>query len=234
MEIMNFSHDQNALPLHRKLFHSLPPLLMLVLVSCGGGAEDGPGEFLSNADSPDSASTGDTILPSVTINTPTDQNSLTSSSPTVTLKGTANDNEGVVQVSWANSLGGSGIASETNNWTVSAIALKDGTNELTVTAWDAAGNKGTDKLTVVYNAPGGSATLTWDASIESDLGGYRVYYGETSGSYDQAKGQGIVVNGTTYTVNDLKSGVRYYFAVTAYDFSGNESDYSREDFKDTP
>lgn len=78
----------------------------------------------------------------------------------------------------------------------------------------------------------GSAVLEWDPNIEPDLAGYRVYYGTTPGSYLQAKGHGIVVAGTSYTLTGLQSGTRYYFSVTAFDGAGNESDYSREVFKD--
>jgi hypothetical protein len=58
----------------------------------------------------------------------------------------------------------------------------------------------------------------------TDLGGYKVYYGTSSGNYTVLKNVGNV---TTYKVGNLSSGL-YYFAVTAYDTSGNESDYSNE------
>ena len=53
--------------------------------------------------------------------------------------------------------------------------------------------------------------------------------------YSQAYGQGISAgNATTYTVLGLSSGTRYYFVVTAYDTSNNESGYSNESYKDIP
>src|SRR4029077_15104378 len=67
--------------------------------------------------------------------------------------GTAADNVGVTQVTWANSRGGSGIATGTTSWSASGIALQAGTNVVTVTARDAAGNTGTAILTVTYNSP---------------------------------------------------------------------------------
>jgi len=70
----------------------------------------------------------------------------TSSSPT-TLAGTASDNVGVTGVTWSNSRGGSGTAAGTTSWTAGDIALQLGSNVLTVTARDAAGNIGTATLT---------------------------------------------------------------------------------------
>ncbi|KKM75247.1 hypothetical protein LCGC14_1392230, partial [marine sediment metagenome] len=68
-----------------------------------------------------------------------------------------------------------------------------------------------------------SVTLAWNPNTESDLAGYKVYNGVASGVY------GIVVdvkNVTQYTTSNLGSGTTYYWVVTAYDESGNESDYS--------
>jgi chitodextrinase len=95
----------------------------------------------------------DTTPPTVTITTPTTAATYSTSSSPLTLGGTAADNVGVTQVTWANSLGGSGTASGTTSWTASGIALQGGTNLLTVTARDAAGNTGTKTLTVTYTPP---------------------------------------------------------------------------------
>jgi len=67
-------------------------------------------------------------------------------------------------------------------------------------------------------------TLAWDANTETNLGGYKVYYGSASRAYGAPIDVGKV---TTYTVTGLGTGT-YYFAVTAYDTSGNESGYSNE------
>jgi hypothetical protein len=59
--------------------------------------------------------------------------------------------------------------------------------------------------------------------------GYRIYYGTTSHTYLQPKGSGIdAVVATTYIIRGLQSGTTYFFAVTDYDASGNESGYSAE------
>src|SRR6185369_52154 len=63
------------------------------------------------------------------------------------------DNVGVTQVTWANNRGGSGTATGTTSWSVSAIVLQAGDNVLTVTARDAVGNTATSTLTVTYTVP---------------------------------------------------------------------------------
>ena len=74
-----------------------------------------------------------------------------------------------------------------------------------------------------------TATLQWSASIDSRAVGYRVYYGTSSRNYSQARGSGIDVGASvSRTVGNLTVGKTYYFAVTAYDLAGNESDYSAE------
>jgi hypothetical protein len=78
-------------------------------------------------------------------------------------------------------------------------------------------------------AAGGTATLSWPASKEPDLAGYRVYYGTAPGSYFQPKGKGISVGlKPSYVVRGLQPGQTYFFAVTSFDYSGNESEYSAE------
>lgn len=74
----------------------------------------------------------------------------------------------------------------------------------------------------------GAATLQWGVSSDSRVTGYRVYYGTSSRSY-QPKGSGAnAASSTSYVVGNLTVGATYYFAVTAYDASGNESDFSAE------
>jgi hypothetical protein len=179
----------------------------------------------------------DTTKPTITIESPTTSSAYSATSASLTLGGKASDNIGVTQLTWSNNQGGSGNATlASGNWTAGNIALKaNASNVITVTARDAAGNAQTDAITVSYlAASGGNAALSWNANIESDLAGYRVYYGESPGSYNQEKGSGIAVSGTSFMVTGLASGKRYFFTVTAYDSSGNESAYAQEVLKDIP
>ena len=67
--------------------------------------------------------------------------------------------------------------------------------------------------------------LAWDANTESDLAGYKVYYGTSSKSYAGSVDAGNV---TTFTLTGLTQGQTYYIVVTAYNTSSNESGYSSE------
>jgi hypothetical protein len=68
-------------------------------------------------------------------------------------------------------------------------------------------------------------TLAWDPNAEPDLAGYNIYYGIQSGYYDFVIDAGNV---TQYTITGLEPETLYYIALTAYDTSNNESDFSNE------
>lgn len=68
-------------------------------------------------------------------------------------------------------------------------------------------------------------TLEWDPSGDTNVVGYAVYYGTNSGNYTAR----VDAGGTNaITVPGLTEGVTYYFAVTAYDAVGDETDPSNE------
>ena len=72
----------------------------------------------------------------------------------------------------------------------------------------------------------GGVNLAWDPSTSSNVGGYKVSYGLTSGNYASTIDVG---NTTTSTVSGLQEGSQYYFAVKAYDSTkSTESIYSNE------
>ncbi len=83
-----------------------------------------------------------------------------------------------------------------------------------------------------YNLYAANVTLSWippttkaDGTPLTDLAGYKIYYGLSSGNYTQHIDIGNV---TSYTVTNLSTGTAYYFATTAYDTSSNESSFSNE------
>ncbi|MCP3928429.1 MAG: DNRLRE domain-containing protein [Bacteroidetes bacterium] len=93
--------------------------------------------------------TPDTIAPVVVITIPTSELTYGIESDTINIGGTASDTVGVVQVSWVNSTGGSGIASGTDTWSVSGLSLTEGENVIRITASDAAGNDSVDTITII-------------------------------------------------------------------------------------
>ena len=74
----------------------------------------------------------------------------------------------------------------------------------------------------------GSARLTWAANGEPDLAGYKVYVGTASGTYDLSGSPFTLSPVTTYNVTNLPWNNTYFFAISAYDTSGNESPLSAE------
>ena len=95
----------------------------------------------------------DITSPTITITTPTSGSTYSTGNYQLNIGGTASDNKAVTSVSWTNSRGGSGTCSGTSSWSKSGIVLSSGQNVITVTARDAAGNTGTDTLTVTYTPP---------------------------------------------------------------------------------
>jgi hypothetical protein len=76
------------------------------------------------------------------------------------------------------------------------------------------------------NAPLQSITLAWDPSVPStNVAGYFIYYGASTGSYTNKVDVGLVTSGV---ISNLVAGTSYYFATTAYAASGLESDFSSE------
>jgi hypothetical protein len=70
-----------------------------------------------------------------------------------------------------------------------------------------------------------SVTLGWNANTETNLAGYRIYYGSSSRNYANSLAVGKV---TTYKLTGLSNGVPHYFAVTALSTANLESDFSNE------
>lgn len=79
--------------------------------------------------------------------------------------------------------------------------------------------------------PTTSVVLAWEAPVTNedgtplvDLAGYRVYYGKESAAYSSVVDVGSL---PSCSIGDLGVG-NWFFAVTAYDTSGNESGFSDE------
>jgi len=88
-----------------------------------------------------------------------------------------------------------------------------------------AGIVGIFLLTSVSLAFSGSVTVSWDANTEADLEGYKVYYGLESRNYSEVLDVG---NANSVAFSELNADRTYFFSVTAYDLTGNESPFSDE------
>jgi fibronectin type 3 domain-containing protein len=83
-------------------------------------------------------------------------------------------------------------------------------------------------VTLQLNVPAtSSATLTWNANVESDLASYRIYRSTNQGVYGAALAT-VPAGTTSYVATGLPVGQTYWFAVTAVDSTGNESPLSTE------
>ncbi len=81
---------------------------------------------------------------------------------------------------------------------------------------------------LMFGAPsvfGASLNLAWNANTETDLAGYRIYYGTSSGNYTSSRETGKV---TSSMLSDLTEGTTYYITMSAFDTSQNESQKSAE------
>lgn len=83
-------------------------------------------------------------------------------------------------------------------------------------------------LSVVSCSAASNVKFIWDASPDSDLAGYRLYQSTVSGEYDKSKVVAVIpANLTTTTLENVQDG-KYFWVATAFDTSGNESEYSNE------
>ena len=145
---------------------------------------------------------GDTTTPVVTISSPTSTSSYTATSGTMTLAGSASDNVSVTQVTWSNSRGGSGTASGTASWNVGGVTLQSGSNIITVTARDAAGNTATDTLAVIRDTTPptvSSTTPTSGATNVSSSAAIAVIFSEPMST--------VSIHSGTFTVSGVSGNV---------------------------
>jgi len=80
-------------------------------------------------------------------------------------------------------------------------------------------------------APPQSVTLFWNPSASAGVIGYYLYYGTATRNYTEQIDAGLA---TSVVVTNLQPGGTYYFAMTAYTSSGEESGYSNEIVRQWP
>lgn len=120
-------------------------------------------------------------------------------------------------------LSGTPAAGDVGTTSGIVISVTDGTNPVSLPAFSVEVTAATTPPPVT-----GSATLTWqpptertDGSTLSNLSGYRIYYGNSQGSYPNTVN---VTNPglTSYMIENLAGGT-WYFVMTAVDGGGLES-----------
>ena len=80
-------------------------------------------------------------------------------------------------------------------------------------------------ILITVAAQAATVQVSWNANTEAELAGYNVYYGTESGTY----GEPVSTTETSQLLTlTPEVGTTYYFAVTAYDTSSNESAFSEE------
>ncbi len=84
---------------------------------------------------------------------------------------------------------------------------------------------------LITNSYAASITLKWNRNQEPDIAGYQIFWGTKSRQYSNR----ITISDTArtpvsrnYTINGLKEGVTYYFALKAVDLAGQLSPFSQE------
>lgn len=187
-------------------------ILIPLLAGCGGGSDNG-------------GTIGSTTATLSLACVPTD----VAYNESVTLNWSSSDAETcTASGSW------SGDKATTGSETIDSLT-DDCT--FTITCTDDSGGSVSDSVNVtvaVNNA--GTASLSWtpptkntDGSDLTDLAGYYIHIGSSSGDYNEI----ITVNQNdiaSFLVEDLAEGT-WYFALSAFDTSGNESEKSNEGSK---
>jgi hypothetical protein len=87
-------------------------------------------------------------------------------------------------------------------------------------------------LTLALPAAPPSATLAWDPPTGTNvIASYSVYWGAASHTYTNKVSAGLALS---VVVTNLSFSTTYFFAATAVDIAGFESEFSTEVFTNTP
>jgi hypothetical protein len=121
-------------------------------------------------------------------------------------------------------LWGTPAAADAGEYAGIEVAATDGTalDSMTFAITVEGSAKGATNVTLAWAPP----TENTDGSALTNLSGYRIHYGSTSGSYSevvQLDNPGV----TRFVVENLAPGT-YFFSITAVSSNGTESDFSGE------
>ena len=123
--------------------------LAAAIAGCGTGtAEDEDGSIVGGGGSP-TPTPVDNQAPDIAILSPDNDGRAETSQSTIAVTGRATDDGEVSELSWNSNRGGSGTIAVSENWRSPDITLFEGSNIITVTAEDMAGNRASDSITIV-------------------------------------------------------------------------------------
>ena len=92
----------------------------------------------------------DVTVPIINILTPTTKETYDTTSAKIDVGGTASDDAELAQITWTTSGGASGVCAGTTTWLATKIPLQPGSNQVTVTAKDSAGNTASDNFVATF------------------------------------------------------------------------------------
>lgn len=169
------------------------------------------------------------VAPTVTIQSPADGSNV-NESETVTFAGEASDLEDgdlsgeILWVSDIDGVLGTGASI--------SVQLSIGSHVITATVIDSGSLTEEQSISITVNQVIGTATVTWvpptentDNSILTDLAGFKIYYGTSQEQLSES----VTIDdpaASSWVIENLSGNTTYYFAVTAFNANGVESDYS--------
>jgi len=156
-----------------------PILALVLIVYMGVGCDSGGSSHHHDDDR----------SPALTISQPTEADTYTTGEASITIGGSASDDQGIEQVIWETDSGKSGEATGTTTWEAQ-IDLDPGSNRITVTAIDTAGNKSSETLSVTFSVAtytlSGTVTAASNTAIDSDVNDPNAPY-ESNDSAEEAQ-----------------------------------------------
>jgi len=139
---------------------------------------------------------GDVTAPSISITNPSTL-SVSTTSSTIALAGTASDASGIAQITWTNGTASGSVSGALTSWTIDAIPLQPGLNTISVTARDPVNNEGSAQINVTYTVPApGQLVAAYNAGT---LSGSFLSVDDGVTTYAADPGNGAIVSGGSAT-----------------------------------
>lgn len=194
--------------------------LFVALSACGGGGEK---ESLSNNDG------GSNKAPVINVISPSNGNSQSDLDPTILTASAIDEEDGDIssKIQWSSDIDGNlGSGSEIS------VQLSSGNHIITAAVVDSGDKSANDNISYIVSSANGVVSLSWtpptentDESELTNLIGFKVYYGN---SETELTNSITVDSAVTFAIviDRLRTEQTYYFAVTAVNQLGAESQLS--------